>query len=82
MVIELRQDVVANTAEKFRILCTGEHGLTYKNTKFHKVQRLFMAQGGDLNLKDGSSGHSIYGKTFDDDNFKLKVSSQNFKLKN
>ena len=72
--IELRKDVVPRTAENFRVLCTGERGITYKNTKFHKVQRLFMAQGGDLNLKDGLSGLSIYGKTFDDENFKLKVS--------
>lgn len=46
-----------------------------------------MAQGGDLNLKDGLSGLSIYGETFDDENFKLKhvegsVSMANFGKKN
>lgn len=80
VVIELRQDVVPRTAHNFRCLCTGEYGaestgnpLHYKNTKFHKVQRLFMAQGGDVVNNDGTSGESIYGSHFDDENFLLNV---------
>lgn len=81
IIIELRQDVVPRTAHNFRCLCTGEYGiglngkpLHYKNTKFHKVQRLFMVQGGDVVNNDGSSGESIYGPHFEDESFVLNVS--------
>lgn len=80
MIIELRADIVPKTAENFRALCTGEKGLGrcgkalhYKGTKFHKVQRLFMAQGGDVVSESGSGGESIYGHYFDDENFTLQV---------
>lgn len=80
MVIELRKDVVPKTAENFRCLCTGEKGmgisgkqLSYKGIKFHKVQRVFMAQGGDVVSNSGTAGESIYGPFFDDENFELKV---------
>uniref|UniRef100_A0A1L8DUB9 Putative hsp90 co-chaperone cpr7/cyclophilin n=2 Tax=Nyssomyia neivai TaxID=330878 RepID=A0A1L8DUB9_9DIPT len=70
MVIELRKDVVPKTAENFRLLCLGTirnasgKTLSYRGTKFRKVQRIFMAQGGDV-------GESIYGPTFEDENFIL-----------
>lgn len=80
MIIELRSDVVPKTAENFRVLCTGEKGLGkfgkplhYKGTKFHKVQRMFMAQGGDVVSKYGTAGESMYGEYFDDENFALPV---------
>lgn len=81
MIIELRKDVVPKTAENFRQLCTGESArlttrntpLNYKNTKFHKVQRVFMIQGGDVVRNDGTTGESIYGPTFEDENFHLLV---------
>ncbi|XP_055373332.1 peptidyl-prolyl cis-trans isomerase D [Condylostylus longicornis] len=78
MIIELRKDVVPISAENFRALCTGEKGigqlgkpLHYKGTKFHRVQRVFMAQGGDIVKNDGSCGESIYGPIFNDENFFL-----------
>lgn len=81
MIIELRKDIVPKTAENFRCLCTGEKGvgtfgkpLHYKGTKFHKVQRIYMVQGGDFVSTNGSSGESIYGPFFDDENFSLLVS--------
>lgn len=81
VIIELRKDVVPKTVENFRCLCTGEKGigengkpLHYKGIKFHKVQRLFMVQGGDIVKNDGSSGESIYGPLFDDENLELPVS--------
>lgn len=81
MIIELRADVVPKTAENFRALCTGELGLGkknkplhYKNTRFNKVQKLFMVQGGDVVRNNGKSGESIYGPTFEDENFNLSVS--------
>lgn len=81
MIIELQSDVVPKTAENFRALCTGEKGtgkfgrpLHYKGIKFHKVQRLFMAQGGDIVSDSGSGGESIYGQYFEDENFTLSAS--------
>lgn len=82
MLIELRADVVPRTAENFRALCTGERGVSpltgvklhYKDTRFHRVKSLFMSQGGDISGGGGSGGESIYGKTFEDENFTLLVS--------
>lgn len=68
--VGLFRDIVPRTTKNFKKLALSDAYPSYKGTIFHRVSN-WMIQGGDVEYKDGVGGVSIYGKTFDDENFDI-----------
>eukprot|EP01013_Petalomonas_cantuscygni_P000292 TRINITY_DN1025_c0_g1_i1.p1 TRINITY_DN1025_c0_g1~~TRINITY_DN1025_c0_g1_i1.p1 ORF type:complete len:288 (+),score=5.10 TRINITY_DN1025_c0_g1_i1:77-865(+) len=83
VVIGLYGNTVPRTAENFRSFCMGWQDwsstdtrfpkrLQYAYTRFFDVEPGHYVAGGDVLANNGSSGRSIYGAAFHDENFKIK----------
>jgi cyclophilin family peptidyl-prolyl cis-trans isomerase len=71
--LKLYDEIVPLTCKNFRTISTkGINNTTYSGNIFHRVIKGFMLQGGDIINNDGSGSISIFGDSFEDENFNVK----------
>ncbi|CAH7687548.1 peptidyl-prolyl cis-trans isomerase mitochondrial precursor [Phakopsora pachyrhizi] len=70
--VQLFNEKLPKTSKNFYELCIGKDGLGYRGSTFHRIIPSFMIQGGDFTKHNGTGGRSIYGESFDDENFLFK----------
>jgi peptidyl-prolyl cis-trans isomerase-like 6 len=78
LVFELYKKKCPKTCSNFKMLCTGEKGespnkvlLHYKTSTIHRIVPNGWIQGGDIESKSGAGGESIFGETFEDENYSV-----------
>jgi peptidyl-prolyl cis-trans isomerase B (cyclophilin B) len=72
IILGLFGDDAPKTVLNFREICLkGIDGFSYNGTRFHRVIRRFMVQGGDILNGDGTGSTSIYGEHFEDENLTI-----------
>ncbi|KAG8444679.1 hypothetical protein GDO86_009737 [Hymenochirus boettgeri] len=83
LLFELFSDLCPKTCNNFQTLCTGAAGaspngmkLHYKESIFHRIVRHGWIQGGDILSGKGNGGESIFGETFEDENFAVSHSKR------
>ncbi|XP_063773175.1 probable inactive peptidyl-prolyl cis-trans isomerase-like 6 isoform X2 [Pseudophryne corroboree] len=76
LLFEIYSDLYPKTCKNFQLLCTGEAGnsasgvkLHYKGSPFHRIVKNGWIQGGDILSGKGNEGESVFGDTFEDENF-------------
>ncbi|KAL1774711.1 peptidyl-prolyl cis-trans isomerase A [Sigmodon hispidus] len=67
-------DNIPKTTENFLALNTGEKGIGYKDSPFHRIIPGFMCQGGDFTCHNGTGSRSFYREKCKDENFILRHS--------
>lgn len=79
IVLGLFGDNSPKTVRSFKEICLkGIDGLSYNGTRFHRVIRKFMIQGGDILNGDGTGSTSIYGDYFEDENLTINHTAPGF----
>ena len=69
LTLALFGETVPITVDNFYQLSAMTRGYGYQDCEFHRIINDFMIQGGNY---DGQGGKSIYGGSFNDENFDLK----------
>lgn len=66
----------ASCITNMRLTSVGELGFGYKGSSFHRIIPGFVMQGGDVTSNARGDGQlSVYGPTFEDENFLVKHDS-------